>query len=360
MTTTHSIRLTTRDGVEVRFDCAEDEAVTAAAARSGLILPTLCGSGGCGTCRAACSDGAVELGPHSATALPADAAARGEVLLCRTFPRSDLVLTAPFDRAHILSGDLPERGATVAGLERVAVNTVRLSLQLDPHEELGSGADFEPGQYMELAVPGTDIRRAYSIASAPNWDGTMEFLIRLQPGGRFSGWLDGAGVGARLTAFGPAGHFTLQERGLTPRWFLAGGTGLAPMLSMLRRMAEWGEVQEARLFFGVNRDEELFAEAELSALAAALPALTVMRCVRQPAEGWNGFAGTPVDALDHALWENAALWENGGTAPDLYVCGPPAMVEAVRATAARHGLPDGQVLCEAFLPSGVGENVPVA
>lgn len=351
MTSIHSIRLTTRDGAEVRFDCAEDEAVTAAAARAGLILPTLCGSGGCGTCRASRTDGVAALGPHSATALPAEAADRGEVLLCRTFPRSDLVLTAPFDRAHILDGGLPERGATVTAVERAAADTVRLVLQLDPHEELGGGADFEPGQYMELAVPGTDIRRAYSIASPPNWDGTMEFLIRLQPGGRFSGWLAGAAAGARLTAFGPAGHFTLQERGMTPRWFLAGGTGLAPMLSMLRRMAEWGEMQEARLFYGVNREDELCADAELSALAAALPDFTVVRCVRQPGEGWDGAAGTPVDALEDALRGHA------GPAPDLYVCGPPAMVEAVKAAAARHRLPDGQVLYEAFLPSGAGETV---
>lgn len=349
MTSTHSIRLTTRDGAEVRFDCAEDEAVTAAAARAGLILPTLCGSGGCGTCRASRTSGVAELGPHSATALPDEAAERGEVLLCRTFPRSDLELTAPFGRTHILSGGLPERGAVVTAVERVAAGTVRLSLQLDPHEDLGSGADFEPGQYMELAVPGTDVRRAYSIASAPNWDGIMDFLIRLQPGGRFSGWLVGAAVGARLTAFGPAGHFTLQERGMTPRWFVAGGTGLAPMLSMLRRMAEWGEAQETRLFFGVNREDELCADAELSALAAALPNFTVVRCVRQPGASWEGVAGTPVDALDTALGDHA------GPAPDLYVCGPPAMVEAVKAAAARHGLPDGQVMCESFLPSGVGE-----
>jgi ferredoxin-NADP reductase/ferredoxin len=341
----HAIALHTRDGAVVSFPCAETQTVVSAAAQAGFTLPILCGEGGCGVCRATCRDGDYVLGPHSAAALPAEAAAAHDILLCRTFPRSPLTLSAPFARAEVGTQAVPVRRARILALEPTADRVVRLLLAVIPGPDGDASATFEPGQYMELSVPGRCGRRAYSLANTANWDGRLEFFIRLHPDGWFSRYLsEEAAPGAELEVRGPLGGFTLTDRGLAPRWFVAGGTGLAPLLSMLRRMAEWQEPQPARLYFGVGCESDLFALDQIEALRADLPGFTVEPCVWQPQPGWQGgFAGTPVEALRRDLATAKAL-------PDLYVCGPAALVDGVSAVAAEAGIPADRVAFERFLP----------
>jgi ferredoxin-NADP reductase/ferredoxin len=340
----HSIALLTRDGERLSFPCAEDQSLVEAAAAADLFLPVVCREGGCGACRATAQEGEYHLGPHSSAALSAEDAERRAILLCRTYPRGPMSVSAPFDRSRILSQAVRPRGAAVTELTLVGERTVRLRLELEDEGE-GRAAEFEAGQYMELEIPGEGVRRAYSLANTANWDGALEFLIRLQPQGRFSSYLERrAKVGDRLLTHGPLGGFTLQEHGLRPRWFVAGGTGLAPMLSMLRRMADYQDPQPARLYFGVNRESELFALDDLGRVAEELPGFTLIPCVWQAGDGWQGFRGTPADAVRADL---AAL----GVAPDLYTCGPPALIDAVERVAGEQGVPDSHLFSERFLPS---------
>jgi ferredoxin-NADP reductase/ferredoxin len=339
----HTIRLATRDGETMTFDCAEDETLVAAAARANLTVPVLCGQGSCGTCRGTCQGGAYEMGDHNPNALSADDAAGGHVLLCRTFPRGPLDISVDFD-ACALAGAVKQREAEIAALEDLGGRTLRLALRLRPDEDDSTAAEFEPGQFMELQIPGTQTARAYSLSNTPNWTGDLEFLIRLQPGGVFSAWLETAAqVGQVITLRGPLGTFGLRETGLRPRWFVAGGTGLAPMLSMLRRMEEWQDPQPARLYFGVSTEDDLFAADQIAALQDAMPTLHVTVCVWKPGSGWQGFSGSPVDALVRDL--------PGAPVPDIYVCGPPALIAATEAAAKAHGVPDANVIAERFLPS---------
>ena len=147
----------------------------------------------------------------------------------------------------------------------------------------------------------------------------------------------------KLAVRGPLGAFGIEPGSLRPRWFVAGGTGLAPVLSMLRRMAEFGEMHEARLFFGVNRESELFALDELARLKAELPQLKVEICVWKPEGDWQGFTGTPADALQQALGEAPVQ-------PDIYLCGPAPLVNAVETVADAFRLPRERVFSERFLP----------
>ncbi len=343
--TTHTIELTTRDGGQLRFECADDQDLLKAAANAHIVLPSQCGQGNCGACYADVTHGDFTLGKHNAAALPVGEAEKGGTLLCCTFPHSDLQVSLPFDHDRILLGEIQIRNAEIAAVDSVGENTLRLELCLTPNEDSGSGAEFEPGQFMELEVPGQDIRRAYSLSNTANWEGRLEFLIRLQPGGLFSTWLwEQAAVGQALIVHGPKGAFGLTESGLRPRWFVAGGTGLAPMLSMLRRMAEFQEPHPARLYFGVNRVEELFCQTELKALQTELPQLEVVFCVWKPDALWQGFRGTPVDALAEDLANTTVL-------PDIYLCGPPALIDAAEAVTRARGIPDKQVLSERFLPA---------
>ncbi|MDI1278474.1 aromatic/alkene monooxygenase hydroxylase FAD-binding subunit MmoC [Methylobacter sp.] len=342
---THAIELTTRDGEQLRFECAADQNLLEAAADAHIVLPAQCGQGSCGTCYADVTHGDFTLGKHNPAALPVDDEAKGGTLLCCTFPQSDLRISLPFNHDRILIGEIKVRNAEITAVDSVGENTLRLELRLAPDEDDGSVAEFEPGQFMELEVPGQDIRRAYSLANTGNWEGRLEFLIRLQPGGLFSTWLrEQATVGQTLIVHGPKGAFGLHESGLRPRWFVAGGTGLAPMMSMLRRMAEFQEPHPARLYFGANRAEDLFCQTELEALQAELPQLQVIYCVWKPEDNWQGFSGTPVDALAQDLAGAVVL-------PDIYLCGPPALIDAAEATARAKGVPDQQVLSERFLPT---------
>jgi ferredoxin-NADP reductase len=128
---------------------------------------------------------------------------------------------------------IPVREAVIAAMGPAGTGAVAVTLQLRPDAQAGAGADFVPGQYMELAIPGTTIRRAYSLANLPNWEGRLDFIIRLQPGGAFSTWLgERAAVGDVLNVRGPLGQFVLDESSPRPRCLVGGGCGIAPVLSM--------------------------------------------------------------------------------------------------------------------------------
>ncbi|GAA1909709.1 2Fe-2S iron-sulfur cluster binding domain-containing protein [Streptomyces sodiiphilus] len=336
--------LTTPDGERLEFGCDGGTSVLDAAAQAGAALPSSCRQGTCGSCRAAVTGGEYRLGTHSGQALtPADRE-RGEVLLCRTYPRGPLSAELPYSSSRILYGGIPAREAVVTALETVAHETVRLQLRLEPDGTAGEGCQFDPGQFLELQIPGEETRRAYSLANTGNWEGRAEFLIRLRPGGAFSSYLrERAAVGDRLPVHGPQGAFGLRETGPAPRWFVAGGTGLAPLLSMVRHMAEWQEPQQARLFLGVEEERDVFGVPELSEAEAQLPGFAFEVCVRHPGPSWPGPSGNPAERLAGAL-------RAASVTPDIYVCGPPALIEAVERVAAAAGIAPDRVFRERFLP----------
>jgi ferredoxin-NADP reductase/ferredoxin len=343
---TFRIDLTTRDAQRLSFDCAPDQDLLTAAAAADIVLPSQCRKGSCGACHAVVTHGDFRMGEHSAEALSRDQA--GAMLMCRTTPCSDLRVSLPYDHTKVLRQPVPRRVTKVVSLDTIAPNTVRLVVEISPDAEGGCAAEFEPGQFMELEIPGSDERRPYSLANTSNWEGRLEFLIRLQPNGRFSTFLrERARLGERIVVRGPIGGFGIREGSLRPRWFVAGGTGVAPMLSMLRRMADFQEMQDARLIFGVTDESELFLDEELAELRARLPQLAVELCVWRPTRAWDGFRGTPVDALRAAL-------ASARVQPDIYVCGPPALIRAAEQLAVASGLPAEQFASERFVSSEAG------
>jgi NAD(P)H-flavin reductase/ferredoxin len=337
-----AITLLTRDGARFDFPCAETGNVLDAAETAGLYLPAMCHEGTCGACHASVAEGPYSLGPIGKGALPDSA--KGGVLLCRCHPEADLVIDLPYGHADIHRHRIPLRDATIASLTPAGSGAIALSLMLVPDAELGSAADFVPGQYMELSIPGSTIRRAYSMANLPNWDGRLDFLIRLLPDGAFSTWLaETARPGDRLQVRGPLGRFLLDETSARPRCLIGGGCGSAPILSMLRHLAEFQDELPTTLIFAANREEELFAADLIPALQAALPNLTVVLSVWHPGDDWTGFRGSAADAL-------AAVLDRAEEAPDIYVCGPPGLVAAVSTAAAVRGLPLDRVFSEQVQP----------
>lgn len=338
----HQITLNTRDGQSVVFECATDEDVLSAAEQQTILLPSQCHNGSCGACVASVSQGDYDLAPCSPDVLSADAQSHGQVLLCRTHPRSDLHINTPYTYDFIRFERTPERMAEISAIETVAPDTLRIVLSLLADEQHGQAAEFEPGQYMEIAVPDTDAWRAYSLANNTNWDGQLEMVIRLRTGGLFSDYLRHAQAGERLLVRGPQGTFTLQENGLRPRWFIGGGTGVVPLISMLRRMADWGDSHPARLYFAVRHRDELFFTEQLAALQAQLPQLQVKFCVSQPETADTSGAGNVIETLRTDLAQSTTL-------PDCYVCGSARLVQGVTHVATMLGVPATQLYSERFV-----------
>lgn len=345
---TYDVTLVTTDGQESTLVCGEQTTVLEAAEEAGMMLKASCESGGCGACSAVLKGGRVEMGEHDPNVIEVPEG-RGGILLCRSFPREDCRIELPYDESKIVHGPPVRREAEITGLDRVADGVMRLTLTLRPADDGSSTADFESGQFFKIIVPGTsaetadkEVRRAYSPANVSNWDGQLEFYIRLLPGGAMSDYLSmRAKVGDVLVVSSADGEFVLAENGLRPRWFLAGGTGLSPLLSMLRKMAEFGEMQPARLFFGVTRHGEVFAQDEIAALADALPDFHADTVVWTPDEAWTGAVGNPVELA-------AAEITLADEMPDVYLCGPPPMMDAAFAALTAAGVPEDQIHAERF------------
>lgn len=346
MAATHTIKIITEDGEHITFDCRSDEDVITAAIRQSIYLMSSCREGGCATCKGFCAEGDYNLPGCSVQALPPDEEEEGQVLLCRCYPETDLEVEVPYTYSRIsFAAEDQYFKAEVIDVEKISVNAMRFLLK-----KTGDSGDvrvrFDPGQYMDIQIPGTEITRSYSPANIPNDEGEMEFLIRVLPDGRFSRYLaQDAKPGQQLTLKGPLGIFGLKENGFRPRYFIAGGTGLSPILSMVRMMYHWKEPQETRIYFGVTRQDELFLVDELRDLEAKMPNLTVRLCVWKYDEDWDGEKGNAIEVFRQDMAQNPIK-------PDIYLCGPPGMVDAAYVACEDFGIPREQIYLEKFLPSG--------
>src|ERR1700735_494974 len=158
---------------------------------------------------------------------------------------------------------------------------------------------FFPGQYMDISVPGpgpesTGQVRSFSMANTSSRDGLLEFVIKVYPDGLFSQFLDNElQVGDRLELTGPFGVFTLRDSE-AELVFVGGGAGMAPILSLLRSMADRGIHRKATFFYGARGQRDLCFEDELRAIAEKLPNFTYIPALSDADgadEGWAGENG---------------------------------------------------------------------
>ena len=326
------------DGVTRFIDGTSGESVAEAAYRQGINIPLDCRDGACGTCKSFCEAGQYDGGSYIEDALTDEEALEGFCLTCQMKPKSDLVLriNAGSDVCKTKASDL---AGEVVAVDRLSASTIGLKVRLDA-ADLG----FLPGQYVSIGVPGTTAARAYSFSSAPGAE-TASFLIRNVPGGVMSGYLtDAAKPGDRLTLKGPLGSFYLRDV-KRPIVMLAGGTGLAPFLAMLGRLAATGSPQPIHMIYGVTTDEDLVEVAALEAFAREIPNFTYATCVADP--------GSRHPLKGYVTHHLTAEQLNGGDV-DVYLCGPPAMVEAVRGHFRDQGVAPASFHYEKFAPSAEG------
>ena len=333
--------------VGIEIEVGEDQTILRAAAEQGIMLMHGCKEGQCSSCKSFVLDGDdIELDKYSTFALPDYEREEGFTLLCRAHPYEDVTIELlNFDEDMIRSGlPIQEAVAEVVSIDPVTHDMRHLVLRLVEPQEI----KFFPGQYLDFTIPGTEATRSFSMANTSSReDGRLEFVIKVYPDGLFSHFLDTQlAVGDRLDITGPFGVFTLREGHDTDLIFVGGGAGMAPILSLLRSMAERGIERKATFYYGARGRRDLCFEEELRALEETLPAFRYVPALSEPVEGdgWDGEVGLITAVVQRH--------EAGLKGAHAYVCGPPPMVEAAMPLLTRLGVPEKHVYYDKFTTTG--------
>jgi CDP-4-dehydro-6-deoxyglucose reductase, E3 len=298
------------------FSAAPGQPLLEAAFNASLNLPHSCKGGNCGSCRARLLRGEIYYPNGPPLGLSAAEAAEGFVLLCQARARGDVSIetfpaTSP-ERAHIKR--LPARVERALSLSH---DVMGLYLKLPAAEEFR----FEAGQYIDIMLSGGR-RRSFSIASPPHDSRLLELHVRRVAGGEFSERLFDAELRpVLLNIEGPLGQFVYRDAD-APMLLIGGGTGLAPLLSILRHVIGSGIERDMSIYWGVRSERDLYAHGVLEALARRAPQLRYRPVLSESSPEWQGARG----------WvHETVLREIDDLAPyDVYAAGPPAMIAAVR------------------------------
>jgi toluene monooxygenase electron transfer component len=310
------------------FECEPGEKILHAGLRSGFELPYECSTGTCGTCKAKLVSGRVESAWPEAPGgqyLKSEA----ELLMCQCVAGEDCALEVGVLKAREASAPLPGAlGGRLRDWRRLTHDVAAFDVDLD------RPIDFDAGQFALLSVPGIAGARAYSMVNFESAARRLSFVVKQKPGGAVSEWLFGDGVDAmRLGLFAPLGHATfvpgLQKHVLC----IAGGSGIAGMMSILERAGEAGHFAgwDGHVFFGVRSERDGFFLGELQALQARHPArLAVTVALSDEDVPASLPAAYPGLAFARGLVHAVAGERMKGRFADVraYVAGPPPMVDA--------------------------------
>ena len=291
-----------------------------AALRQGIYIPHACGHGLCGTCKVQVADGEVDHGAANPFALMDVERDEGKTLACCATLQSDATIEADIE-------DDPD--ARVIPVRDFAT-TVTAIVQLTPTIKgitlkLGDTLDFQAGQYVQLALPGVEGARPFSIANSPGdvqRRGEIEIHVRAVPGGAGTAYLhEQLKVGDALRISGPYGRFFVRESAQAPLLFMAGGSGLSSPRSMILDLLERGCTLPITLVYGQRNLAELYQHDEFKALAAQHANFHYVPALSEDASGFSGAKGFVHEAAK-------AHFGNDFAGHKAYLCGPPPMIEA--------------------------------
>lgn len=287
---------------------------------AGLGFPHNCRVGSCTQCKCKLKSGKVRELTDSSYVLSAEDLKNGMILACQSIPETDLEIEVELTAG---GNRLVETRGTIVSQKDLTHDIVELKVELD--DAMG----FKAGQYAELRLEELSLPRNYSFAVAPKGADLNElvFHVRKVPGGRFTEWLfDQNRQGTRLSVSGPYGEFYLRPAAGSrpaPIVCVAGGSGMAPILSLLEQASWAGESRDVIYLFGARTQKDLYAKKDIERLQAGWRgSLTFVQVLsEEPADSnWQGKRGWVTDALEDFKLE----WPE----VQAYLCGPPAMIDA--------------------------------
>jgi CDP-4-dehydro-6-deoxyglucose reductase len=315
------------------FNVENGENLLAAALHQGIGLPYGCRNGLCGSCAATLVQGEIVYPDGKPEALRGHAP--NICLTCQAVPRSDLIIEVAEVQtaAEIPVRTLPCR---VVGKEQLSHDVMRLYLTLPQGQRL----QFFAGQYLDFIL-NDGRKRAFSIANAPHDDEFVELHVRHVPGGEFTDYVFDSMKEKTILRFqAPLGTFILREDTDRPMIFMGGGTGFAPIKGMIEHAFHIGEERPMHLYWGVRSKRDLYLPDLPARWARKHANLTYTPVLSEPDADWTGRTGFVHEAVvaDHPDMSGF----------DVYMSGPPVMVEAGRVAFEARGLTLDHMFSDAF------------
>lgn len=318
----------------IRLPVQDGQTILEAALRHGVAYPHGCRSGRCGSCKSRLVDGEVDMLPHSRYALPEAEKACGFILACRAVPKTDATVAWIGNDDPAAAPPIEDREGVVVSLDNLTHDIRRVRIRLEGTDAL----TFAAGQYADIRF-GQSPARSYSMANRPG-DPELEFHIRRVPGGITSGYVHIAlQPGERVALRVPLGSSHLREAHSGPMLCIAGGSGLAPIHSIVDTALAHGMRQAIHVYFGARTERDLYFLEHFEALAHRHANLSFVPVLSdaQATSYRTGFVTRAVasDLRDLTHWK-------------AYVAGPPAMVESAMALAFERGLNSQDMHADVF------------
>ena len=318
-----------------------DEALLAAAIRSGIGLPYGCKDGACGSCKCKKIEGTVVHGPHQLKALSHEEEAAGFILTCCGVAHSDVVIESRqvTDESAFPVKRMPAR---LSSFVKASHDVIVMRLQLPAADVF----KYHAGQYVEFLLRDGD-RRAYSMANAPHTqaeNASVELHIRHMPGGKFTDHVFGAMKEKEIMRVeGPFGSFYLREDSPKPMVLLASGTGFAPIKAMIEHLQFKRITRPAVLYWGGRRPADLYMHDWVMARVAEMPNLRYVPVISDALldDAWTGRTGFVHKAV---LQDMPDL-----SAHQVYACGAPIVVDSAQADYLAAGLPSDEFFADSFV-----------
>jgi toluene monooxygenase electron transfer component len=333
-----TIRIADRD---TAFACAATDTIARAGLRAGLPMPYDCNTGSCGTCKVELVSGAIDSLRPDGPGLADRDRARHRILACQARPTSDCVIKVRLEPPPRPVPRPEHVRAMLTGTRDITHDIREFSF------DLSAARPFLPGQYALMSLPGIDAPRAYSmsnIAAGRTW----QFQIKRVPGGKATTVLfDQLTVGSTVDIDGPYGHAYLRTDAPRDIVCIAGGSGIAPEVSIARGIAETPSLASRRLYFfyGGRGPADLCGEDVLKALPQLRERYTYIPVISEPGDcepgAWSGCTGFVHEAVADILGESLPAYE-------YYFAGPPAMALAVQTLLMQAKVPMTQMHFDQF------------
>jgi len=302
------------------IEVSEGQTILETALRAGIYLPHGCTHGVCSACKVEVLEGIVDFGDASEFALLDCERDEGKCLACCARPLTDLVIEADIE----LDPDarrypVQDYEAVVTSVRDISPKIKSIFLALG-----GQGMRFQAGQYINLHLPGLDSARAFSVASPPSSPNIIELNVAFVQGGEGTGYLHSdLQVGDTVSFSGPYGRFYLRTSRPEPIIFLAGGSGLSGVKSMVMELVEKNDRRPITLIFGARNQDGVYYRELFEQYAQEHDNFRFILALD------SGAAGLPGDVKSGRIHEVAKAHFGGKfEGYNVYVCGPPQMVDA--------------------------------